>query len=83
MDILYDLRAAAIDITLQELKQSVAFFETRQPERGNKFRLAAVTADVSTYGLVNLYQAQAENLPEEIRIFDNMTATRQWLGIED
>jgi hypothetical protein len=83
MDILYDLRTAAIDMTLQELKQAVVLFKTRQAERGTDFRLAVVTATVSTYGFVNLYQAQAEELPEEIRIFDNLTAARQWLGIED
>ena len=83
MDILYDLRGVIIDISLQELKQSIAFFKTRQEERGSNFRFAVVVTQISAYGLVSLYQAHAQDLPEEIQIFDNLTAARQWLGIED
>ena len=83
MDILYDLRTATIDMTLPELKQGIALFKTRQEERGSNFRFAVVVTQISAYGLVSLYQAHAQDLPEEIRIFDNLTTARQWLGIED
>ena len=82
MDILYDLRTAAIDITLDELKQGIAFFKTRQAERGRNFRFAVVVSRVSVYGLVSLYQAHAEDLPEEIRLFNNLSLAKQWLRRE-
>jgi hypothetical protein len=83
MDILYDLQAASIDITLQEIKQGTAFFKNRQQERGAGFRFAIVVSTVGTYGISHLYQAYAEELPEEIRVFRDMAEAKQWLGMND
>jgi hypothetical protein len=80
MDILHDLRAASIDITLQELKQAIAVFKNHQSERGTKFRFAVVTSTVGTHGISHLYRAYAEELPEEIRVFQDIAEAKQWLG---
>jgi hypothetical protein len=82
IDILYDLRAASIDITLQEIKQAMILFKNRQAERGAGFRFAIVTSTVGTYGISHLYQAYAEELPEEIRVFRDIAEAKQWLGSE-
>ena len=83
MHILYDLRAATIDISLPEIKHLVGLLQAHGQKRGAGFRLAFVASQSVTYTIIRLYQALAEDLPEETRVFQSMAEARQWLGVED
>ena len=80
MDILWDFRAVTTRIVdAQEVKDLVNFIRTNQSKRGSNYRVALVVSRDMDYGLARMYEAYSQDLPVQIRIFDELEQAELWL----
>ena len=80
MDILWNFRAVTTRIVdAQEIKDLVNFIRTNQTKRGSDYRVALVVSRDMDYGLVRMYKAYSQDLPFQLRIFEELEEAESWL----
>jgi hypothetical protein len=78
MNILCDGGNAEFEFSGSEMSRLVAFFKSRQEQRGGAFRFALVSTQDAIFGMGRMFESYAGDLPEEIRVFRDFDEARQW-----
>ncbi|PCJ47838.1 MAG: hypothetical protein COA74_10395 [Gammaproteobacteria bacterium] len=79
MDIIYDFREGAIDISSDGMLKLVEYL--KEKKKGNNYKLALVSQNDGFIGQSRMFDVYADDLSSSIRIFRDMPACLQWINL--
>jgi hypothetical protein len=81
---LADLRAIEkLDVSAEALRKVEQMTEARYADTGAAFRTAIVAPRDQAYGIGRMYEAFAQEGPENVSVFRDLDEARAWLGLSE
>lgn len=81
IDSIWDFRSVTTRlIDAQEITDLINFIRTVQEKRGRNYRVAILVSRDMDYGLARMFEVHSQNLPFQVRIFEDLEQARSWLN---
>jgi hypothetical protein len=80
IDSIWDFRSVTTRlIDAQEITDLINFVRTIQEKRGRDYRVAIIVTRDMDYGLARMFEVHSQDLPFQVRIFEDLEQAKSWL----